>query len=63
MSRLLAAVTRAANRRTTADETYRAAIRAARDAGHTMTEIGQAAGITKQAVRVRLIRDAGKGKP
>jgi hypothetical protein len=60
MSRLLAAVTRAAARRTTADQAYRAAIRTARDAGHTMTEIGQAAGISKQAVSVRLLRDKGE---
>jgi len=37
-----------------ANAAYDAAIRAARDAGHTMPEIGQAAGITKQSVRQRL---------
>jgi hypothetical protein len=51
MSRLLSAVARAASRRQTADHAYRDAIQAARDAGHTMPEIGKAAGITKQAVQ------------
>ena len=37
-------------------EEYRAAVRAAREAGHTMPEIGQAAGITRQAV-LYLLRD------
>lgn len=58
-------VTRATTRR---DETcarsfeqYLEAIRAARQAGHTLEEIGQAAGITKNGVRYLLIsREDGK---
>jgi predicted transcriptional regulator len=37
-----------------ANAAYVDAIRAARDAGHTMPEIGQAAGISKQAVLYHL---------
>lgn len=47
----LAAVTRTAKRRATAEQDFRAAIQAARDARHTLAEIGQAAGLTKQGVR------------
>ena len=61
MSKLLSAVTRAANRRTAADEGYRAAIRAARTS-HTLEEIGRAAGLTKQGVRYLLNPDPRKGK-
>ena len=50
MTRLLSAVQRAATRRHQAEHDYRAAIYAARDAGHTMPEIGRAAGIGKQGV-------------
>lgn len=50
MSNPLTAVRRAASRRKQADSDYRAAIRAAREAGHTMPEIGEAAGIGKQTV-------------
>jgi hypothetical protein len=57
-SKTLRQVTRARDRwhRTCAEANaaYDAAIRAAREAGHTMPEIGQAAGISKQAVLYRL---------
>ena len=59
MSALLRAVTRAAARRTTADEAYRAAIHAARES-HTLEEIGRAAGLTKQGVRYLLHPDPRK---
>lgn len=47
----LATVTRAARRRTRAETDFRAAVHAAREARHTLAEIGQAAGLTKQGVR------------
>lgn len=47
----LATVTRAARQRARAEQDFRAAITAAREARHTLTEIGQAAGLTKQGVR------------
>lgn len=59
MSRLLSAVTRAANRRTDADRAYRQAIEAARSQ-HTLEEIGRAAGLTKQGVRYLLFPDPRK---
>lgn len=59
MSRLLAAVTRAATRRADADRAYRAAINAARSK-HTLEEIGTAAGLTKQGVRYLLFPDPRK---
>lgn len=40
---------------------YVDAVRAAREAGHTMPEIGDAAGISKQAV-LYLLRPERKGK-
>jgi hypothetical protein len=60
VSRLLAAVTRATTRRTDADRAYRAAIHAAHQAGHTMEEIGRAAGITRQGVGYLLHPDPRK---
>lgn len=48
MTRLLRAVNRAARRRADAEHAYRAAIIEARNAGHTLADIGRAAGITKQ---------------
>jgi len=62
MSKLLTMVARAAARRTASDEAYRAAIQAARNAGHTMPEIGAAAGLTKQGVRYLLHPDPRKAK-
>lgn len=62
MSNPLATVKRAAQQRLRADQAYRAAITAARDAGHTLPEIGEAAGITKQGVRYLLFPDPRKGK-
>lgn len=44
-----------------ANAAYLEAIRAARDAGHTMPEIGEAAGISKQGV-MYLLNQQGKGK-
>lgn len=63
MSKLLTMVARAAAQRTASDEAYRAAIQAARDAGHTFPEIGKAAGLTKQGVRYLLHPDPRKAKP
>ena len=60
MSRLLTAVRRAAQKRTQADTAYREAIRAAREAGHTLEETGQAAGLTRQGVRYLLNPDPRK---
>ncbi len=40
-----------------ANAAYLDAIRAARDAGHTMPQIGEAAGISKQAVMYLLNRE------
>ena len=40
-----------------ANAAYLEAIRAARDAGHTMPEIGEAAGISKQGVMYLLKRE------
>ena len=62
MSALLRAVTRAAKRRQASDQEYRAAITAARDAGHTLPEIGRAAGLTAQGVHYLLRPDPRKGK-
>lgn len=59
MSRLLSAITRATRRRIEADRAYRESIRAAREAGHSMPEIGEAAGITKQGV-AWLLRPKGE---
>lgn len=42
----LTRVKRAANRRASADSEYRAAILAARDAGHSLRQIADAAGIS-----------------
>ena len=62
MSALLSAIRRATTRRDTADQAYRAAIRAAREAGHTLDEIGKAAGITRQGARYLLHPDPRKGE-
>ena len=50
MSKLLTAVRRAAQRRNESARTYRQAIEQARAQGHTLDEIGAAAGTSKQAV-------------
>jgi hypothetical protein len=59
MSKLLTAITRAANKRAAADREYRQAIHNAR-ATHTLEEIGQAAGISKQGARYLLFPDPRK---
>ena len=59
MSRLLAAVTRATRQRELAEEQYRNAIELARSR-HTLEEIGNAAGLTKQGVRYLLFPDPRK---
>ena len=61
MSTLLRAVTRAANRRTHADQAYRAAITEARNL-HSLSEIARAAGITPQGVSYLTRPDPRKGK-
>lgn len=52
----LRTVKRAANRRRTTADEYRAAVVAARHAGHTLAEIGAAADVTKQRVSAMLAR-------
>lgn len=44
-------VARTARRRAQAEQDFHAAVHAAREARHTLAEIGQAAGLTKQGVR------------
>lgn len=61
MTRLLAAVTRAARKRAEAEAAYRAAIAAARET-HTMPQIARAAGLTKQGVSYLLRPDPRKDK-
>ena len=60
MDRQLRLVARAARDRAGADQAYRAAIQAARDSGHTLQAIGDAAGITKNGVRYLLYPDPRK---
>jgi hypothetical protein len=66
MSRTLNRVARATARRdqVCADSfaDYVNALRAARAAGHTLEQIGQAAGITKNGVRYLLIGDTRQAK-
>lgn len=62
MTRVLEAVTRATRKRAAADKAYRAAMHTARDAGHTLAEIGRAAGITDRGVWYLLNPDPRKGK-
>lgn len=62
MSRLLTAVTRATRARTDAERKYRLAIQAARANGHTLREIGEAAGLGVTGVRYLLHPDPRKGK-
>lgn len=57
---VLGAVRRATTKRAQADAAYRAAIRAARDAGHTLEAIGQAAGLTRAGVHYLLRPDPRK---
>jgi DNA-directed RNA polymerase specialized sigma24 family protein len=52
----LARVKRAASRRVSISQEYRAAIRAARDEGHSLREIAKAAGVSHVAV-LKLLRD------
>ena len=60
MSNLLSRVRRATHKRAEADNNYRAAIEAAREGGHTLVEIAQAAGITMQGVHYLLNPDRRK---
>ena len=60
MSNELRAVTRAVRKRDQAWQAYEDALRAAREAGHTLQEIGDAAGLTKMGVRHRLFPDPRK---
>ena len=60
MSAILSTVRRAANRRQDAETAYRAAVRAAREAGHTLSEIGNALGCTKANVHYLLNPDPRK---
>ena len=62
MSAILSTVRRAANRRQDAETAYRAAVRAAREAGHTLEEIGKAAGISKHGAHYLLNPDTRKGE-
>ena len=62
MSKTLNAVKRATTRRATAEESYRAAINEARAAGHTLPQIGEAAGISAQGVHYLLFPDPRKTK-
>jgi DNA-directed RNA polymerase specialized sigma24 family protein len=50
-------VTRAASQQQRSAEQYRAALLAAREAGYTYTEIAEAAGVSKQAVRQLLLKE------
>jgi uncharacterized cupin superfamily protein len=59
MTKLLAAVKRAAQKRAQADNHYRDAIEAAR-AEHTLAEIGDAAGLTRSGVHYLLHPDPRK---
>jgi len=61
MSALLRSLERAARRRQDADRAYHTAVRTAREAGHTLAEIGRAAGITKQGAR-HLLHGTKRGK-
>jgi len=60
MSKLLTAVRRAANKRRDADAAYRQAIRDARDAGHTLAQIGEQADLGVTGVRYLLYPDPRK---
>ena len=60
MSKQLTAVRRATHRRTDADTKYRAAIEAARNSGHTLREIAEAAGLGVTGVRYLLHPDPRK---
>ena len=62
MSKTLAAVTRATRARVDADERFRNAIRAASEAGHSLSEIGKASGLTRNGVRYVIKPWARKGK-
>lgn len=53
----LSAVKRAARRRASADSDYRAAIRAAHDAGHSLRAIAEAAGVSHVAILKTLRSD------
>ena len=55
----LHAVTAARVRQLEADAAYITAIRQAREQGHSYTAIGRAAGVSKQAVRLTIIRNGG----
>jgi predicted transcriptional regulator len=55
----LAAVKRAAKRKREADQAYRDSIAAAHEAGFPFVEIAEAAGVTRQSVRVIVRRRQG----
>lgn len=59
----LEAVTRATRARDRGYLAYLDAIKAAHKAGHSLREIGQAAGITKEGVRYLINGDPRKAKP
>ena len=62
MSTLLRAVTRAANRRTTTEQAFRDTLKAAADGGHSLREIGQAAGLSYEGVRYLVHGDPRKAR-
>ena len=57
--RALTLVGKAARRRKDADRAYREAIAAARQEGHTLEAIGEAAGVTRQGIDY-LLRERGR---
>ena len=57
MSAVLDAVREAAARRTWADQEFRKLLREAHGEGHSLAEIGRAAGLTKQGVRWLIRRE------
>lgn len=60
MSKLLTAVKHATRKREQADAAYRQSIQAARATGHTLQEIADASGLTRQGVRYLLHPDPRK---
>jgi hypothetical protein len=59
MTRELTAVRRAAERKRAAEAAYRQAIEAASEAGYAYVQIAEAAGVTRQSVRVIVRRSQG----
>jgi predicted transcriptional regulator len=60
MSKPLTTVKQATRKREQADAAYRQAIQAARATGHTLQEIADASGLTRQGVRYLLHPDPRK---